>query len=387
MTEHAPTMVKDAPLDAITGSDSPFAELGLKTISDQLVKVEDLPLARREAAQTIANKIDLLDTAGMTSLGERRKSRLQSITEQMLEEGRVKDLGDIEPMVAEALRITQSVDLESFTGIMYRLTQGTPLEGLFDKANDIRNGFKKASSAINDMDRVFCQRRAAAVESIVRINQMVEEAVDAYREMEDLIAGLVLAVSDIDARIKAAKEEGSTDLVKIQELSDLIDARDLGIRKIFDFEGVKMATITSVPRFRVLQKLRASQADKFNTFHEVLVPLWAREVSFAIQVMELGKDNSLLDGFSTATKNLLETSSESFKSAAIEAQRQVNRPAVLAETITKIVNDTIETVTQIQAIQTEAEKAGWAAIEQQKADVKRLGVALQQLRSDRMAAA
>ncbi len=127
-----------------------------------------LTLEEQEAILTFVEKINLSDTANITSYGKASQSKISDFSAQVLNEVKLKDTGEVGESLVKLMSEINSIDEKEATGFMK----------LFKKAkNDVNVLMKNYSSAedtINEISNKLDLQKIELLKDIEILDEMYE---------------------------------------------------------------------------------------------------------------------------------------------------------------------------------------------------------------------
>ena len=118
-----------------------------------------------------------------------------------------------------------------------------------------------------------------------------------------------------------------------QKLNDLIGKRDQMERKVHDLKLVRMVTLQALPKIRMTQDSDNNLIAKIDTVVATTIPIWYQEVAINLEVAKTKNAAKAVSNVTDATEAMLMKGAEEYKTATLEAKREVERSVVGIEAV------------------------------------------------------
>ena len=317
---------------------------------------EDITLGQlsekdQQAVRDYAEKIDVSNASEVLQYGSAAQQKLTVFADTALANARTKDTG----VVGDTL-----------TGLVAQLQGFAPAEekkgflGLFKRTGNqlatMKARYDKVSVSVDEVANNLEDHRISLLKDIAMFDRLYEENAEYYRQLcFYIIAGKekieALRTNDLEAARAKAAETG--DPADAQAANDLAAAIDRFEKKVYDLELTRQISIQMAPQIRLLQNNDSLLADKIHSALVNTLPLWKSQM-----VLALGLENSrsalkASQAVSDATNQMLRQNAEQLKQGTIATAREAERSIVDIETLVATNQSLIETLTEVENIQTE----------------------------------
>ena len=216
--------------------------------------------------------------------------------------------------------------------------------------------YDKVSVSVDEVANTLEDHRISLLKDIAMFDRLYEENAEYYRQLcFYIIAGKEkiesLRANDLEAARAKAAETG--DPADAQAANDLAAAIDRFEKKVYDLELTRQISIQMAPQIRLLQNNDSLLADKIHSALVNTLPLWKSQM-----VLALGLENSrsalkASQAVSDATNRMLRQNAEQLKQGTISTAREAERSIVDIETLVATNQSLIETLTEVENIQSE----------------------------------
>ena len=317
---------------------------------------EDITLGQlsekdQQAVRDYAEKIDVSNASEVLQYGSSAQQKLTVFADTALANARTKDTGvvgdTLAGLVAQLQGFAPAEEKKGFLGLFKRTgNQLATMKARYDKV----------SVSVDEVANNLEDHRISLLKDIAMFDRLYEENAEYYRQLcFYIIAGKekieALRTNDLEAaRAKAAQTGDPADA---QAANDLAAAIDRFEKKVYDLELTRQISIQMAPQIRLLQNNDSLLADKIHSALVNTLPLWKSQM-----VLALGLENSrsalkASQAVSDATNQMLRQNAEQLKQGTIATAREAERSIVDIETLVATNQSLIETLTEVENIQTE----------------------------------
>ena len=317
---------------------------------------EDITLGQlsekdQQAVRDYAEKIDVSNASEVLQYGSAAQQKLTVFADTALANARTKDTGvvgdTLAGLVAQLQGFAPAEEKKGFLGLFKRTgNQLATMKARYDKV----------SVSVDEVANNLEDHRISLLKDIAMFDRLYEENAEYYRQLcFYIIAGKekieALRTNDLEAAHAKAAETG--DPADAQAANDLAAAIDRFEKKVYDLELTRQISIQMAPQIRLLQNNDSLLADKIHSALVNTIPLWKSQM-----VLALGLENSrsalkASQAVSDATNQMLRQNAEQLKQGTIATAREAERSIVDIETLVATNQSLIETLTEVENIQTE----------------------------------
>ena len=317
---------------------------------------EDITLGQlsekdQQAVRDYAEKIDVSNASEVLQYGSAAQQKLTVFADTALANARTKDTGvvgdTLAGLVAQLQGFAPTEEKKGFLGLLKKTgNQIATMKARYDKV----------SVSVDEVANTLEDHRISLLKDIAMFDRLYEENAEYYRQLcFYIIAGKekieALRTNDLEAARAKAAETG--DPADAQAANDLAAAIDRFEKKVYDLELTRQISIQMAPQIRLLQNNDSLLADKIHSALVNTLPLWKSQM-----VLALGLENSrsalkASQAVSDATNQMLRQNAEQLKQGTIATAREAERSIVDIETLVATNQSLIETLTEVENIQTE----------------------------------
>ena len=163
--------------------------------------------------------------------------------------------------------------------------------------------------------------------------------------------------------LKAAQEKAQrTQLPEdAQAARDLADLCDRFEKKLYDLELTRNVSIQMGPQIRLIQSNDTMMAEKIQTTIVNTIPLWKNQMVLALGLAHSQQAMQAERAVTDMTNDLLKKNAEALKMGTIETAKESQRGVVDIETLQQTNKSLIDTLDELNKIQTEGRAKRTAA--------------------------
>ena len=363
----APSLTLDAAPAAPTLTLDPEADAKVVEEAKKAtpVTVEDTPLSPEEQkmVQDFAEKIDLTNSQMILQYGAASQKKLSDFSDSALSRVRTKDMGETGELITQLIGELKGFDAtaENQKGFL----------GFFKKKSNELEALKvKYDKADVNVERIKAQledHQVTLMKDIAMLDKMYQLNLVYFKELSMYI----LAGKKKLAEVRANELQKAMDKAKASGLpEDAQAARDLADqcerfeKKLYDLELTRNISLQMGPQIRLLQNNNTMMAEKIQSTIVNTIPLWKNQMVLALGLAHTQKAMQAERAVTDMTNDLLKKNADALKMGTIETAKESQRGVVDIETLQQTNKSLIETLDELNKIQTEG-RARRAAAEQE----------------------
>lgn len=363
----APTLTLDSAPAAPTLTLDPVADEKIVEESKKAtpVQVEDTPLSPEEQKMVndFAEKIDLTNSQMVLQYGAASQKKLSDFSETALSRVKTQDMGETGELITGLIAELQGFDANA--------EQPKGILGFFKKtSNSIEQLKTRYDSADKNVERIKAKledHQVVLMKDIAMLDKMYEYNLVYFKELTMYILAGKKKLADVRANeLKAAQEKAQrTQLPEdAQAARDLADMCDRFEKKLYDLELTRNVSIQMGPQIRLIQSNDTMMAEKIQTTIVNTIPLWKNQMVLALGIAHSQQAMAAERAVTDATNELLKKNAATLKQGTIDIAKESERGIVDIETLQQTNKQLIETLDELNKIQSEG-RAKRAAAEQE----------------------
>ncbi|MBT8135742.1 MAG: toxic anion resistance protein [Gammaproteobacteria bacterium] len=344
------------------------ATVGATAVSVPELKNEVVPYAEsqgedRQKLEALIAELDLRDSNSIIFFGSKAQEQLTTVSDQMLEGVKNKDLGAAGDALSEMVTTLRGFDTDPLEkpGFFARLFgKAKPVVKFLQRYEGVRRQIDKIT---NDLD----SHKTKLLTDITMLDRLYDANLEYFHELELYIAAGEERLQRLDTHEIPALEQATAttdEVIKAQELRDLRSARDDLERRVHDLRLTRQITMQSLPGIRLVQENDKGLVTKINSVMANTIPLWRQQLATAVTIYRSGQAADSVKAATDLTNELLESTSEALKTANAETRRQLERGVVDVESVKTANQNLIDTIEESLQIADEGKRARAEAVTQ-----------------------
>ena len=335
-------------------------------------RVNDDGLSEEEKKQVedFSKQIDITKANAILQYGSAAQNKVADFSEQTLKNVRTKDLDSVGDTLEELVKQLKNFDVNEKE------------DGFFDKlfkksANSVENLKTKYDSASGNVDKIVKileDHQVTLLKDINLLDQLYEKNLVNQKELTMyILAGYKkldeVKNNDLKQALQKAKE--TKDPEDAQKANDLSNAVNRFEKKLHDLELTRVVSIQTGPQIRLVQNNDTLMVEKIQSTLVNTIPLWKSQMLIALGISHSKDAAKAQNEVTEMTNKMLRENAENLKMATIETAKESERGIVDIETLTETNKKLIETLEEVQKIQTEGrEKRAAAQVELRKIETE-----------------
>ncbi|VAW88568.1 Uncharacterized protein YaaN [hydrothermal vent metagenome] len=314
--------------------------------------------------QTLVAEINTNDRSTIMFFGSNAQEEMSTISENMLEGVRNKDLGKAGDSLNNMITVIKGFDID-------HLNPNKKLgffAKLFGKAEPIvkfLNQYEEVGKQINRISDQLEEHKTQILTDIISLDKLYDANLDYFHNLELYIAAgdeKLRLINDEEVPALTQKAEADHEnLLAAQSLRDLHSARDDLERRIHDLRLTRQVAMQSLPSIRMVQENDKTLINKINSTLINTVPLWKNQLAQAVTIFRMSDAAKTVKSATDLTNELLENNAENLRTANIEVRKQMERGVFDIESVKKAnqtligtINDSLEIAEEGKAARAKA---------------------------------
>ena len=312
---------------------------------------------------SFAEKIDITNSQQVLQYGSACQKKIGDFSEAALSKVATKDLGEVGDMITSLIGELKSFDAgeEEKKGIL----------GFFKKKGDqldaMKMKYNKAETNVEKIQSMLEGHQVQLLKDIAMLDKMYDLNMAYFKELSMyILAGRkkLQQVRENDLAAAEAKAKASGLPEDAQAARDLADQCDRFEKKLYDLELTRNISIQMGPQIRLIQSNDTMMAEKIQTTIVNTIPLWKNQMVLALGLAHSQQAMQAERAVTDMTNDLLKKNAEALKMGTIETAKESQRGVVDIETLQQTNKSLIETLDELNKIQTEG-RAKRVAAEQE----------------------
>ena len=296
-----------------------------------------------------AQKIDITNSQQVLQYGSACQKKIGDFSEAALSKVSTKDLGEVGDMITDLIGELKSFDAneEQQKGIM----------GFFKKKTSQLDALKtKYDKTETNVEKIQSMLEAHQVLNMAYFKELSMYILAGKKKLADVRANELQQAMD-KAKVSGLPEDA-------QAARDLADQCERFEKKLYDLELTRNISLQMGPQIRLLQNNNTMMAEKIQSTIVNTIPLWKNQMVLALGLAHSQQAMQAERAVTNMTNDLLKKNAEALKLGTIETAKESQRGIVDIETLQQTNKSLIETLDELNKIQSEG-RAKRAAAEQE----------------------
>jgi uncharacterized protein YaaN involved in tellurite resistance len=348
--------------DVITEVDAlPGTEL-LPDLKHDIVPYVKVDVSERRMIDRLMKEIDLTDSNSVIFFGSKAQQELTSISDNMLEGVRNKDLGSAGRSLNDMVSVLRGFEVENFDpnnqpGFFMRLIRRifggvTPVAKFIQQYEGVR---RQVDTVTDDLEK----HKTLLLRDIKSLDKLYSANLDYFHNLEAYIVAGEQKLKYIDDEMVPAAEVAAAeadDVLQAQELRDLRSGRDDLERRIHDLRLTRQVAMQGLPSIRLIQENDKGLVNKINSTLVNTVPLWRQQLAQAVTIFRSAEAAKSVKAASDLTNELLEKNSENLRTANKTIREELERGVFDVNAVRRANENLIATVEESLQIADEGKR-------------------------------
>ena len=310
-----------------------------------------------------SKQINILDTNLVFSYGAAAQQGISQFSDSALKNVQTHDLDQVGDMIGDLVVELRGFDTDDeenkgFFGFFKRKSQS--LAAMKARYSNVETNVNKICESLE-------KHQIQLLKDIAMLDKLYDRNLMYFKELSMYIAAGKQRLEAFRANeVKAAydKAEQSKLPEDAQAARDLADLCDRFEKKLYDLELTRNVSIQMGPQIRLIQSNDTMMAEKIQTTIVNTIPLWKNQMVLALGIAHSQQAMAAERAVTDATNELLKKNAATLKQGTIEIAKESERGIVDIETLQQTNKSLIETLDELNKIQSEG-RAKRAAAEQE----------------------
>lgn len=349
-------------VDVATQTDVlPGTEL-LPDIKHDIVPYESVAPEERTRIDQLMQEINLGDSNSIIFFGSKAQQELTSISDNMLEGVRNKDLGSAGKSLNDMVSVLRGFEVADFdprerpgffTRLFRKLFGGvTPVAKFIQQYEGVR---RQVDTVTDDLEK----HKTLLLRDITSLDKLYGANLDYFHNLEAYILAGEQKLKVIDEQMvptAEAKAAESDDVMAAQELRDMRSGRDDLERRVHDLRLTRQVAMQGLPSIRLIQENDKGLVNKINSTLVNTVPLWRQQLAQAVTIFRSAEAAKSVKAASDLTNELLEKNAENLRTANKTVREELERGVFDVNAVRRANENLIATVEESLQIADEGKR-------------------------------
>ena len=310
-----------------------------------------------------SKQIDIRDSNLVFAYSASAQQNIAQFSDSALKNVQTKDLDEVGDMITGLVKQLKGFSTDEEEG--NRFTKWFRKQK--DQLTEMKARYTDAETNVNKICEGLEQHQIQMLKDIAMLDKMYDLNMAYFKELSMYI----LAGKKKLAEVRAGELQQAMDKAKASGLpEDAQAARDLADqcerfeKKLYDLELTRNISLQMGPQIRLLQNNNTMMAEKIQSTIVNTIPLWKNQMVLALGLAHSQQAMQAERAVTDMTNDLLKKNAEALKLGTIETAKESQRGVVDIETLQQTNKSLIETLDELNKIQTEG-RAKRVAAEQE----------------------
>lgn len=318
-----------------------------KTISKEIIAYAEAESSDKKTIEELIAQIKVEDRTSILFFGSKAQEEMSTISENMLEGVRNKDLGGAGSSLNDMIATIRGFNVDELDpnkklGFFAKLFgKAKPVSIFLSKYDDVR----KQINAITDKME---EQKTQLLTDVISLDKLYDANLDYFHKLELYIAAgdekLRMLDSNEIPMLTTTAEEDKENMLAAQAVRDMRSARDDLERRLHDLRLTRQVAMQSLPSIRLVQENDKTLINKINSTLINTVPLWKNQLAQAVTIFRMGDAAETVKKATDLTNELLEDNADNLRTANVEVRKQMERGVFDIESVRKANDQLIETI-------------------------------------------
>ena len=324
----------------------------------EMITIETAGNEDRERISQLMSEINLGDSNSILFYGSKAQERLTTISDNMLEGVRNKDVGPAGQDLNNMVTVLRGFDV---AGMDPNKKRGF-FARLFGRARPVVQFIQEYESVRRQIDTItdnLEDHKTKLLTDIAGLDRLYDANLEYYHTLELYIAAGEARLQQLDEKdipALAAEAQNTDDVLKAQHLRDMRTARDDLERRVHDLMLTRQVAMQSLPSIRMVQENDKGLVSKINSTLVNTVPLWRQQLAQAVTVFRSQEAGKSVKAATDLTNDLLEKNAETLRTANREVREQIERGVFDIESVKRANENLIATIEESLQIADEGKR-------------------------------
>ena len=343
-----PTLTLDPAADEAAAAAAAEEE---KKVEPVMIEETRLSPEEQKMVDDFAEKIDVTNSQMVLQYGAATQKKIGDFSETALDKVRTKDLGETGEMIASLVTELKGFDAQE---------ESKGIFGFFKKAGSgieaMKAKYAKTEANVEKIEAVLEGHQVQLLKDVAMLDKMYQMNMLYFKELTMyILAGKKklkqVREGELQAAMDKAKASGLPE--DAQAARDLADMCDRFEKKLYDLELTRNVSIQMGPQIRLIQNNDTMMAEKIQTSIVNTIPLWKSQMVLALGLAHSQRAIEAQRAVSDMTNELLKKNAAALKQGTIDAAKESERGIVDIETLQATNKSLIETLDELNKIQSE----------------------------------
>lgn len=324
-----------------------------REIQKVTAQTEALTPAERQQVNDIKEKINLMDSGYALQFGSNAQKEMAAFSDSLLSQVRTKDSGQVGELLTDLSGKISDFSSSQSDSFVKKI----PLIGsLVNKGENMLSSYEKLSTKVAKISSELEKAKTTMMRDIVLFDNLYQKNLSYFKELELYIRAGEEKLEEMRSQVLPklrSDATASSDPMAAQVVNDFESNVDRFEKKIHDLKISKTIAIQTAPQLRLIQNNDKILVERVQSAIYNAIPLWKNQIVIALGLSRQQHVLKMQQAISDTTNELLKKNAEMLKLNTLETAKENNRSIVDMETVKKVNEDLVATLTETLKIQQE----------------------------------
>lgn len=332
------------------------------------------PEVRRQV-QSLATKIDIRSRDFVTNYGAEQQTSIGKFADTMLSGRDSNEMGEVGDLLNAAMDQIKDYNVgldgekKGFFGRVFSKTR--------NKVDSIRDNYKTVDKKIESIVQELSRKRVQLSRIYDDFQSLADSNKETYKYLATIIYAGEIAQEEAEEQLKEMQRDPNVDPQDIRDFADDINSFN---ERLHDLKLTRAISISLAPQIRSVQQNAERLERSITTAINTSIPLWKTQMALALGMKTVRSALDAKNNVDNVTNQMLLCVSQAGKDLSIETAQASQRGVVDIETVRKVNQNLVDSLTESTRITTEGvEKRKQEAIELEQLE-KTLAEAIRNIR-------
>ncbi|MCU0823500.1 MAG: toxic anion resistance protein [Leptospira sp.] len=326
--------------------------LELKTTDPELqLTPEDL-----KKVDEMVGQIQLKDPNDVIQFGSAAQAKVSEFADKVLAEIKTKDSGYAGELLNNLLFKIKDLNLSGVGGEGSALSKIPIIGSIFDASRRFLAKYEDLHAQIEKIIEELHTARTNLTKDITLLQALYEKNLEYFKEIQLYIAAGDKKIQEFREKVLPellAKAQAQGDTMSSQTYQDFVQMVDRFEKKVHDLKLSRILALQTGPQIRLIQNGNQVLVEKIQSSILNTIPLWKNQIVIAIGLFRQKKALEAQKEVSKTTNDLIQKNAELLKTGTVEIAKESEKGIVEIETLKKVNQQLIDTITETLKIQEE----------------------------------
>lgn len=328
----------------------------------------------------IYKNIDFANPETVVQFGSVASANAARFSEEMLNQVRSSNMETVGNKMTEVVMLAKSANINDLNSPLSRIPiLGSLFKNIAIKKEKVMGRFDSLNTQIEKITTELDETQSNLSQRVNVMEDLFNYNKEEYYNLEAFILAGEIKSQEMGSEIDRLKLiTDPNDSQGQQMILDKQNQYDRFNKRIHDLKLGQQICIQNAPQIRIIQSNNQALIEKIQNINELTLPLWKKQFTMAIAIMEQKKAVDFVNGVDDFTNEMMVKSAEQVKQNTIATAKANQRGIIDIETLQKVQQSLVSTFEEAVKIQKEGEQKRIAVEKSMEQMTREFGLKIQQ---------